>query len=558
MTNSLKTVTTRNATATPQSQKAAKGQKRNNAGGYTFTVSDLDRAKRFLILGAETNFYTPGEKLAAQNAKTIIKLATASKKSSNELVDLIVEISTEGRAAKQDAGLFALAIAASHGDDKAKGYALSKIGEVARTGRTLFVFLGYVEQFRGWGPALRRAVANWYLEKSVDQAAFQTVKYRSQNIGTSDDKNALTHRDVFRLSHPKSEDEAFQGLGEWILRGDASKAPEIVKGFVAAQQSGADIPALIREYRLSWEMVPTEALNDVKTWEALSEVNLPYGALIRQLPRLTRIGFLKPMSKESKKIAAILSDPQAIQKARIHPIAILTALKTYSSGRSLQGSGTWTPLKEITNALDAAFPLAFKNVEPANKRTLIGLDVSGSMGWGGLGAAGGLTPREITAAIATVIEGTEPSTHIIGFTGYASGSWGRRTAGEKLDYVGAVKNLDNIVTSKRRLDDVVSGISRLPMGPTDCSLPMMYALEKGLEVDTFIVMTDNDTWSGEIHAHEALKLYRKKTGIDAKLIVLATTASKFTIADPKDAGMIDIAGFDSAVPQLVSNFSRGL
>jgi len=39
--------------------------------------------------------------------------------------------------------------------------------------------------------------------------------------------------------------------------------------------------------------------------------------------------------------------------------------------------------------------------------------------------------------------------------------------------------------------------------------------------------------------------------------VLATSASKFTIADPSDAGMLDIAGFDAAVPALVTEFSRG-
>jgi 60 kDa SS-A/Ro ribonucleoprotein len=41
---------------------------------------------------------------------------------------------------------------------------------------------------------------------------------------------------------------------------------------------------------------------------------------------------------------------------------------------------------------------------------------------------------------------------------------------------------------------------------------------------------------------------------DAKLIVLATSVSSFTIADPSDPGMLDVAGLDSAVPRLVSEF----
>jgi 60 kDa SS-A/Ro ribonucleoprotein len=109
-----------------------------------------------------------------------------------------------------------------------------------------------------------------------------------------------------------------------------------------------------------------------------------------------------------------------------------------------------------------------------------------------------------------------------------------------------------------RLDDAVREVSDLPFGRTDCALPMLYALERKLEVDTFVVITDNETWAGDIHPHQALANYRYAMGIDAKLVVLATSASKFTIADPGDAGMLDIAGFDAAVPALVTEFSRGL
>ena len=35
------------------------------------------------------------------------------------------------------------------------------------------------------------------------------------------------------------------------------------------------------------------------------------------------------------------------------------------------------------------------------------------------------------------------------------------------------------------------------------------------------------------------------------------TVTDFTIADPNDPGTLDIAGFDSAVPNLISDFSRG-
>lgn len=44
---------------------------------------------------------------------------------------------------------------------------------------------------------------------------------------------------------------------------------------------------------------------------------------------------------------------------------------------------------------------------------------------------------------------------------------------------------------------------------------------------------------------------------DARLIVMGMTATNFTIADPTDPGMLDICGFDSAVPELVKEFVLG-
>ncbi len=536
-------------TATPQSRKAAKGQKRNSAGGYTFTVTDLDRAKRFLILGSDASFYASGAKLSRDNAEVIMKLAASDQ--ARALVDMIVEVSVAGRAPKQDPALFALAIAASFGSDEDRGYALSKLPQVARTATALFGFLTYAQQFRGWGRALTRAVANWYTDKPVDKVAYQAVKYRQ--------RDGWTHRDVFRKAHPKSNDPAFKGLGEWILRGDTASAPDLVRGYeLALTATPKELPGVIREHGLTWEMIPTEALNDADVWEALLEGNVPLGALIRQLPRLSRNGVIKRMGGSTKDIAARLTDPDALRKARIHPLNVLVALNTYASGRGVRSAANWKANTTIIDALDTAFYRSFANVEPAGKRTMIAMDVSGSMSFGQV-AGVPLTPREACTGLALVIAATEPETHVIGFTG--GGLLSRWGASRKADPAGKGRFARQVseltISPSMRLDAAIKEVSGLPFGATDCALPMLYALEEGIEVDTFIVMTDNETWAGSIHPHEALEKYRATTGIDARLVVLATSATRFSIANPDDAGMLDIAGFDSAVPQLVAEFSRG-
>jgi len=84
---------------------------------------------------------------------------------------------------------------------------------------------------------------------------------------------------------------------------------------------------------------------------------------------------------------------------------------------------------------------------------------------------------------------------------------------------------------------------------------MLYALQHKLKADVFVVLTDNETWAGDTHPAQALRMYRKQMGIPAKLIVVGMTATGFSIADPDDAGMLDVVGFDTATPHLMSDFA---
>jgi 60 kDa SS-A/Ro ribonucleoprotein len=165
---------------TPQNQPATPDQVLNSAGGYTFKLDDLARLRRFLILGVDGGtFYVSEQKLTADNAALVIDLA---KNRTAELVAMTVEVSVSGAAPRQNPALFALAAAASFGDLEGRQAALEFLPMVARTGTHLFIFVNYAKQFRGWGRALRRAVANWYLTRSVPDTAYQVLKYRSRRV----------------------------------------------------------------------------------------------------------------------------------------------------------------------------------------------------------------------------------------------------------------------------------------------------------------------------------------------------------------------------------------
>ncbi|MBK9157141.1 MAG: TROVE domain-containing protein [Micropruina sp.] len=520
-----------NLRRTPQSQPADARQQPNSAGGYTFVLDDAARLRRFLTLGTDgATYYTSAHELTRQNAECVVRMAETDHAT---LVRTLVDVSLRGAAPKVNPTLFALAIAASIGTDEEKREALAVLPQVVRTGTHLFLFAGYVEQFRGWGRGLRRAVASWYADRDVDALAYQAVKYRQ--------REGWSHRDLLRLAHPVTTEDARRALFDWIVRGSVGDGtPRLIEGFLKASEPDADVAALVGEYGLSWEMLPDAALAEPGVWEALLAKGMPQTALMRQLPRLTNLGLLPPLGGWTSRVAEQLRDPERLRKARVHPVNVLIAQRTYASGRGARGSGTWTPTPAVVDALDAAFFAAFGAVEPSGKRTFLGLDVSGSMTVPISNLP--ISAREASAALALVQLATEPEAAAFGFTG----GWPAT----------AINPLS--ISPRQRLDDVLSYVSGLAFGRTDCALPMLYARDKGLEVDTFVVYTDNETWFGDVHPHQALREYREASGIDAKLVVVGMTATNFSIADPDDAGMLDVAGFDQAVPNLIAEFSRGL
>ena len=170
-----------------------KPQVPNSAGGFVFAVDDWTRLDRFLILGSSApTYYASAKKLTVENAEAVRRCIAAD---GGRVVERIVEISNEGRAASNDPALFALAMCAGLGDAITRAVALNALPHVARTGTHLFHFAEFVEGFRGWGRGLRRGIANWYNSKPSSQLAYQVVKYQQ--------RDGWGHRDLLRLSHPK-------------------------------------------------------------------------------------------------------------------------------------------------------------------------------------------------------------------------------------------------------------------------------------------------------------------------------------------------------------------
>ena len=299
------------------------------------------------------------------------------------------------------------------------------------------------------------------------------------------------------------------------------------------------IALMEKNKKIQREHLPTELLNTPQIWNALLS-GMGMTALVRNLGKLSQVGVA---STRSQDIIKMLTDPKSVKDSKIHPLQVLVGMKTYSQGKGDLGSMTWTPNSYITTALSTTFRQSFGNITSTGKRYMLGLDVSGSMTTFMCAGAKNITPREGSIAMAMMTlyaEGAE-NVHIYGFSN-------------------TFYNFNGKVRPDMTVQDAIKATD-VPFGATNCALPMTEALkmyrESGIVFDVFCVYTDSETYAPTVHPQVALEVYRKETRVDAKLIVVGMTSNCLTIADPKDKNTLNLAGFDTSTPELISMFVRG-
>ena len=317
---------------------------------------------------------------------------------------------------------------------------------------------------------------------------------------------------------------------------------------------------LVRDHGLVREQIPTHLLNSSDIWTELlkskgangKQAGMPLEALMRNLGKLSSLpNFMGYTNTDF--ICARLSSEEDIQKTRIHPFKVLIASQIYGMGKALKGALAWTVSPRVRDQLTTMFMRSFKNVPPTGKRYMAALDVSGSMGVACMGCPA-ISCRQASAALAHMLYETESHVYVRGFTSSTTSGY---SSSRPVSPDDGFRSFDHLVRRGMTLDEFIRATDA-PYGATDCSLPMLRAMEQGLDVDVFIVMTDNETFAGKVHPQVALENYRAKANKpDAKLIVVGMTANSLTIADPNDRNTLNLAGFDASMPEIIAMFVRG-
>lgn len=519
-----------------QTERDRNDQVKNNAGGYVFKLAPFKQLERFLILGSDSNtYYQTARALTRENAQVVTE---CWKLDPQFTLKTIVEISLKGRAPKNDPAIFALALGTLSDDVKVRQMVYGSLFQVCRTATHVFMFIDFCQTLgKGWGRGLKNTIARWYSDTPVDRLALQMVKYRN--------RHNFTHKRLLQTSHPKlvDGDPARQALIRWAVdkEYDEKSLPVIIQDFLQAQRV-ENVEFGLAE-SLPWEALPTQWLNDGRTWQALLP-GMGTTALIRNLAKMSSVGVLKALSKEEAYVVERLNDKERILKDRIHPMNLMFAMKTYGSGHGFRGGNQWEVNREVLAALEDAFYISFGGLPEGKKRTYIGLDVSGSMS--AVIANSNVTCREAASAMAMVTIKSEPQVMVRGFTAGARNPGNYYSRGTELQDLG--------ITRHDTLEGTMKKAYNAQFGATDCSLPIRDAIDRGLSVDQFVIYTDNETYAGKEHPYKTLQEYRRKSGIDAKMVVVGMTSTGFSIADPTDPGMLDVVGFDTSAPSLIAEF----
>lgn len=544
-------------TATPQSQPipGRAGQVQNAAGGYVFAKDLWAQLEDFLILGTTGGtYYSSADELTSSNVDLLI---AAIATDGTRVVGLVTEIATARpvRAPKPRPYLFALAAAAANGDPATVQAVKHAFPKVVRTTDHLAMFFGYWKNLAGKpsprgtepviGRAMRTALSSWFnADEDVHPVAFKALKAR-QRATPAGEPMAL--RDVIRIAHPAGRSDAHRALIGWLAGkvsdDEARRVLPDVDDFLVAQAvtTAAEAIAVIRERRVPWEFLPSGVLKDAAVWAELTGT-IGLTALIRNLARMTRLGALGPFPAPAmQRVVTRLTDPEAIRRARIHPMDAYLALKAYGSGRSQpdwrKPAETWQPVAEVRDALEVAYDLAFAGAEPSGKRILVAVDSSGSMsGWSTVVSGGSPlgSAYEVANTVAVMLARIERNVHVI-------------------DVDTAVH--PSKVTPRTNVRELAGW--RACGGGTDLSLPFAWAGKKRLPVDGFVVITDGETWAGKVHPSQALEAYRRTVNPAARVIVVSMTATGRTIGDPVDPGVLNVAGLDGALPKLIAGYFRG-
>ncbi|XP_062577419.1 RNA-binding protein RO60-like [Saccostrea cucullata] len=571
--------------STDQRDPISKQQVQNAVDRFVFPslASDLEEELvRFLRLGHSTNAYSSGSRdLNTMDADCVLELIRNEK--GPRAVEIIKEFSEVHQAYKQDYIIYALAICCRSSDPNTKRAGYGILSDVCKIPTHLFKFVDFCQKISkeqsklkesGWGRAHRKAISNWYIkyadeEKHLTLMAYHLTKYRR--------REGWTHRDVIRKAHLKIDKDfpkfvnnrlypalkylvmvavkgkKFADANEFTieqkrLEGFESSVLAKVMNYIEQVDEArrydpedvAGIRGLILRHKLAREQIPTLFLKHKEVWNALLR-HMPMTAMFRNLGKMSVLECLTEDSFEKQLVLSKIQNEELIVSSSIHPMTFMVALNQYKEGKSANGKRKWPVLESVMNALRGGLHISLKCIPPTDKRILLAFGASQSMTKKCIGVPS-LSALEASAFMIMIMAKRERACETLVFTSNECQPLTVEADDNENDIVNRLMSFGSSET-------------------TDGSMPIKYARSNRKYFDAFVIITDSDTTSGNVHPSEAFKTYcetvKSKGERRPRLVVCDMISPSVTIGDPTDLNTLNISGFDHNVPRIINDFIRG-
>lgn len=226
--------------AVPQWFRIDPDQIQGQAGGFVWQISDKEQVIRYLIIGSEGgNYYQTPQQVSSQCASCVLRM-TRTPDNFKWLVDTIRQVSTSGRAAKQESTLLALATAIVFAPTPAaKTQALNAVNDCVRILTHMYMLIGYIKIFSKAGhPRLASASTSTSASSNVVETLCSHRSAKAEQESVSRISGALSEASIAGGRNPPPVTGS--GIGRGIRR---------VFGEYFYSRTGIEIANLITKYQ---------------------------------------------------------------------------------------------------------------------------------------------------------------------------------------------------------------------------------------------------------------------------------------------------------------------
>lgn len=480
----------------------------NEAGGVAYMLTDEQALAVFAATGCLSGtFYATGE----QQLETVRELAMRCEP---RFVAQVAVFARERGFMKDLPALLCAVLAVRD------GALLAAVFErVIDNGKMLRNFVQIVRSGqvgrKSLGTLPRRLVREW-LQRRSEQQLFDA------SIG-----NRPTLADVIRMVHPKPATPARDNLFRYMLGKpfDRELLPPQVAAFEAFKQGGDVLPDVNFQFLTSLQL-------DARHWRDLAR-NASWTTLRMNLNTFVRHAVFD-CQETTALVAERLADVERIHRAKAFPYQIMNTLLHLC---------TEAP-DALRQALRSALETATANVPALSGRTVVAVDVSGSMRSPVTGHRKGATTKvtclDVAALFAAAILRRNPGAVVIPFHD--------RVCDVRLDPAATVFETSRMLAG-------------LPSGGTNCSAVLERLVTRRERADQVVYLSDNQSWvdtSVGAGPTAMLRLWRafQQRNPGSKLVCIDLQPYR-TVQAPVAEDVIHVGGFSDQVFDVLRGLADG-